>query len=87
MYDSGTAATFVESLRSEPLLLTRQEFELLLALVRAPGRVKTRESLLLEVAEADQEGTGPARIGAVIRAAAPPGVIDVVPAAATVQHA
>jgi len=50
--DPGSHSAF---LRSEPLLLTRQEFELLLALIRAPGRVKTRESLLLEVAERDFE--------------------------------
>jgi two-component system response regulator CpxR len=37
------------------LVLTRQEFELLLALARAAGRVKTREQLLLEVAERDFE--------------------------------
>jgi DNA-binding response OmpR family regulator len=37
------------------LLLTRQEFDLLLSLARAAGRVKTRESLLLEIAERDFE--------------------------------
>jgi DNA-binding response OmpR family regulator len=37
------------------MVLTRQEFDLLLSLVRAAGRVKTRESLLLEVAERDFE--------------------------------
>ena len=42
-------------LTGEPMQLTRQEFDLLLALVRAAGRVKTRESLLLEVAERDFE--------------------------------
>jgi DNA-binding response OmpR family regulator len=42
-------------LNSQPLPLTRQEFDLLLALARASGRVKTRESLLLEVADRDFE--------------------------------
>jgi DNA-binding response OmpR family regulator len=42
-------------LGSEPITLTRQEFDLLLALARAPDRVKTRESLLVEVAERDFE--------------------------------
>ncbi len=37
------------------LTLTRQEFDLLLSLARAAGRVKTRESLLLEIAERDFE--------------------------------
>src|SRR4051812_8456323 len=40
----------------EALPLTRQEFDLLLALARASGRVKTRETLLLEVADRDFEG-------------------------------
>jgi DNA-binding response OmpR family regulator len=38
------------------LVLTRQEFDLLLALARSSGRVKTREQLLLEVADRDFEG-------------------------------
>jgi len=42
-------------LNNQPLLLTRQEFDLLLALARAAGRVKTREQLLLDVAERDFE--------------------------------
>jgi len=42
-------------LNGESMQLTRQEFDLLLSLVRAAGRVKTRESLLLEVAERDFE--------------------------------
>jgi DNA-binding response OmpR family regulator len=42
-------------LRREPLALTRQEFDLLLALARACDRVRTRESLLVEVAERDFE--------------------------------
>jgi len=43
-------------LKNQQLLLTRQEFDLLLALARASGRVKTRENLLLEVADRDFEG-------------------------------
>jgi DNA-binding response OmpR family regulator len=43
-------------LNNQPLPLTRQEFELLLALARSSGRVKTRENLLLEVADRDFEG-------------------------------
>ncbi|MGA3242299.1 MAG: response regulator transcription factor [Bryobacteraceae bacterium] len=43
------------SMNAQPLLLTRQEFDLLLSLVRASGRVKTREQLLLETAERDFE--------------------------------
>ncbi|HKA00469.1 MAG TPA: response regulator transcription factor [Candidatus Solibacter sp.] len=50
--DPGSHAAF---LAGEPMVLTRQEFDLLLSLVRAAGRVKTRESLLLEVAERDFE--------------------------------
>ncbi len=42
-------------LGGQALVLTRQEFDLLLALVRASGRVKTREQLLLEVADRDFE--------------------------------
>jgi DNA-binding response OmpR family regulator len=38
-----------------PLSLTAVEFDLLLALARAPGRVKSREQLLLEVADRDFE--------------------------------
>jgi DNA-binding response OmpR family regulator len=38
-----------------PLTLTRQEFDLLACLARACGRVKSREQLLLEVAERDFE--------------------------------
>jgi DNA-binding response OmpR family regulator len=40
-------------LDNAPINLTRQEFDLLLALARGCGRVQTRESLLLEVAERD----------------------------------
>jgi len=43
-------------LHNQPLSLTRQEFDLLLALARSSGRVKTRENLLLEVADRDFEG-------------------------------
>jgi DNA-binding response OmpR family regulator len=43
------------SMNAQPLLLTRQEFDLLLSLARASGRVKTREQLLLETAERDFE--------------------------------
>ena len=50
--DPGAHAAF---LSNEPLTLTRQEFDLLLALARSPDRVKTRESLLVEVAERDFE--------------------------------
>ncbi len=42
-------------LNNQPLALTRQEFDLLLALARSSGRVKTRENLLLEVADRDFE--------------------------------
>ncbi len=43
------------TLAGEPLSLTRQEFDLLLSLARSSGRVKTREQLLLEVADRDFE--------------------------------
>ena len=39
----------------KPVSMTAVEFDLLLALARATGRVKTRERLLLEVAERDFE--------------------------------
>ncbi|MFN7542543.1 MAG: response regulator transcription factor [Acidobacteriota bacterium] len=42
-------------LRGEPLTLTPIEFDMLLSLGRAAGRVKSREQLLLEVAERDFE--------------------------------
>lgn len=42
-------------LRGEPLTLTPIEFDMLLSLSRAAGRVKSREQLLLEVAERDFE--------------------------------
>jgi len=46
----------VAMLSGQALPLTRQEFELLLALARSSGHVKTRENLLLEVADRDFEG-------------------------------
>jgi DNA-binding response OmpR family regulator len=46
----------VAMLKNQQMALTRQEFDLLLALARASGRVKTRENLLLEVADRDFEG-------------------------------
>lgn len=49
-------AAHVAMLRNQQMALTRQEFDLLLALARASGRVKTRENLLLEVADRDFEG-------------------------------
>jgi DNA-binding response OmpR family regulator len=48
-------AAHLAMLEGQPLPLTRQEFDLLLALARSSGRVKTRENLLLEVAERDFE--------------------------------
>jgi len=50
--DTGSHAALLDG---QPLSLTRQEFDLLLALARATGRVMTREHLLLEVAERDFE--------------------------------
>ncbi len=47
--------TRVASVGEQPLTLTAVEFDLLLSLARACGRVKTRERLLLEVAERDFE--------------------------------
>ncbi len=43
------------TLAGEPLTLTPIEFDMLLSLARAAGRVKSREQLLLEVAERDFE--------------------------------
>jgi DNA-binding response OmpR family regulator len=45
----------VALLGTQPLSLTAVEFDLLLCLARACGRVKTRERLLLEVADRDFE--------------------------------
>src|SRR5581483_11117299 len=50
--DPGTHSA---ALDGRPMPLTRQEFDLLLALARAAGRVKTRENLLVEVADRDFE--------------------------------
>jgi DNA-binding response OmpR family regulator len=47
--------TRVATLDNKPLTLTAVEFDLLLALARVPGRVKSREQLLLEVADRDFE--------------------------------
>jgi DNA-binding response OmpR family regulator len=47
--------TRVALIGTQPLVLTAVEFDLLLSLARACGRVKTRERLLLEVAERDFE--------------------------------
>jgi DNA-binding response OmpR family regulator len=49
-------ASHSASLSGQPLQLTRQEFDLLLSMAKACGRVKTREQLLLEVADRDFEG-------------------------------
>jgi DNA-binding response OmpR family regulator len=43
------------SYRNQPLTLTPTEFDLLLSLARDCGRIKTREQLLLEVADRDFE--------------------------------
>jgi DNA-binding response OmpR family regulator len=43
------------TLNGQPLALTRQEFDVLLSLARSSGRVKTRESLLVEAADRDFE--------------------------------
>ena len=47
--------TRLASLEDKPLSLTATEFDLLLSLARACGRIKTREQLLLEVADRDFE--------------------------------
>ncbi len=47
--------SYSASLGGQALPLTRQEFDLLLSLARACGRVKTREQLLIEIAERDFE--------------------------------
>jgi DNA-binding response OmpR family regulator len=47
--------TRTATLDDKPLWLTAVEFDILLALARVPGRVKSREQLLLEVAERDFE--------------------------------
>lgn len=48
-------ASRTASLAGQPISLTAVEFDLLLSLARSAGRVKTRERLLIEVAERDFE--------------------------------
>jgi len=48
-------AARIANLEGQPLSLTPIEFEMLFALARAAGRVKSREQLLLEIAERDFE--------------------------------
>jgi DNA-binding response OmpR family regulator len=48
-------ASRTATLANRPLVLTTVEYEILLGLVRASPRVKTREQLLLEVADRDFE--------------------------------
>lgn len=45
----------IATLDSAPLVLTKVEFDLLLALIEAPGRVRSREQLLLAAADRDFE--------------------------------
>ena len=52
---SVSAETRCAALDGKPLTLTPVEFDLLLSLARAAGRVKTREQLLLEIAPRDFE--------------------------------
>lgn len=47
--------THMVSLNDKPIMLTPVEYELLVALTRGAGRVRTREQLLLEVAEREFE--------------------------------
>jgi DNA-binding response OmpR family regulator len=49
------AATHTATLNDSPLSLTPVEYDMLLALARSAGRVKSREQLLLEIAERDFE--------------------------------
>lgn len=48
-------AARIATLDAEPLVLTKVEFDLLLALIEAPGRVRSREQLLLAAADRDFE--------------------------------
>jgi DNA-binding response OmpR family regulator len=48
-------ATRTASMAGAPLSLTTAEFDILLCLARSPGRVRSREELLLEIAERDFE--------------------------------
>jgi DNA-binding response OmpR family regulator len=50
--DPGTHTATIDG---QPMTLTRIEYDMLLALARSAGRVKSREQLLLEVAERDFE--------------------------------
>jgi len=50
--DPGARAALLDG---KTMSLTRQEFDVLLSLARSSGRVKTREQLLLEVADRDFE--------------------------------
>jgi len=47
--------TRTATLRDQPLTLTPVEFDILAALARFAGRIKTREALLLEIADRDFE--------------------------------
>jgi len=47
--------THTATIDGQPMTLTRIEYDMLLALARSAGRVKSREQLLLEVAERDFE--------------------------------
>jgi DNA-binding response OmpR family regulator len=49
------AASRIARLNSEPLQLTAIEFDLLISLAKAAGRVKTREQLLLDAADRNFE--------------------------------
>jgi DNA-binding response OmpR family regulator len=48
-------AAHIATLDDQPLSLTPVEYDMLLALARSAGRVKSREQLLLEIAERDFE--------------------------------
>ena len=48
-------ATHLATLDDQPLSLTPVEYDMLMALARSAGRVKSREQLLLEIAERDFE--------------------------------
>jgi DNA-binding response OmpR family regulator len=52
---SVSVETRSATLDGKPLVLTPVEFDLLVSLARAAGRVKTREQLLLEIADRDFE--------------------------------
>ena len=44
------------TLAGKPVVLTAIEYDILMSLLRSPGRVKSREQILLEVAERDFDG-------------------------------